>query len=105
MISCSELEVRSPGRDKYDYHHHRWTHHPELVSPLTICGMTCAAVIVDTVPIAEVAWPALPHLPELLTTLTRRWDDDSPRSAAEWSAMQGGGEAQAGPLPWLAQHK
>lgn len=52
--------------------------------------VACVAVVIIAVPIAAAVQLALSHLPVQLTSSLR--DGESPYSADEWSAAQGGGE-------------
>ena len=72
-ISQGKLKKISPRG------HGLWTHPPDLTGPLTARGK-CVAIVVCAAPITKMTLPALPHLPVLLTTPTRRRDDEPPCS-------------------------
>ena len=72
---------------------------PELISPITGRYVAHMSVIIHITLIMELVWPALPRFPMQPTTLAKRRDEESPRSAVEQLAVQGGGETLARLLP------
>ena len=92
----------SSPRETYKYCHHRWSGSLDLsiqthnrTGPLT-CHFRCSTQSCCCVCCTNRGSSlGRPQLPVLLTNPARRQDDESPFSAAEWSAVQLGREAPA----------
>lgn len=72
-----------PWRNEYELRHCSGP-----IPPLTSLLVVLEPFSYTGTLIREGAWLTLPHLPVQPTTLTRRWDGDSPRSAGHWSGLK-----------------
>ena len=91
-----------PWRYEHECRHRAF--YPELAGPLSGCRTICMVAIVHAMPVLEVAWLVLPHLPAQMTAHQLRRETLHPACLLEWSTVWGGREALARLLPKLVYH-